>query len=82
MTSFTNPFLCLACARMGSTLDLPLSCAAFPDGIPDSILGNAVDHREPVEGDNDLQFKLSRNWDAEELEPFVATLSLPAKSDA
>lgn len=82
MTSFTNPFLCLACTRMGSTLDLPLKCKAFPEGIPDGILSNAVDHREPIDGDNGLQFKLSRNWDAEELEEFLPTLPLPAGSDA
>ena len=81
MTTFEGPFLCLACARMG-TIDLPLRCTAFPGGIPVGILDNAVDHRQPVEGDNGLQFKMSRRWDAEGLESFVAELPLPARSGA
>lgn len=79
MTTFDGPFLCLACARVGSTLDLPLACTAFPDGIPDAILANAVDHRRSVEGDSGLQFKLSRGWDADMLESFLAELPLPTE---
>lgn len=82
MTTFEAPSLCWACARRGSTLDLPLTCTAFPGGIPEGILDNTVDHREPVDGDNGLQFKLSRGWDADMLEPFLAELPLPARNDA
>jgi hypothetical protein len=31
-------------------------CAAFPDGIPDAVWRNEVDHREEVEGDNDVRW--------------------------
>ena len=79
MTTFVAPFLCLACARVGSTLELPLSCTAFPDGIPVGILDNTVDHWRPVGGDNGMQIKLSRNWDADELESFLAELPLPTE---
>lgn len=82
MTTFAHPFLCIACARMGSTLDLPLKCTAFPDGIPAGILDNTVDHRRPVDGDGGLQFELSSGLDAEDLEEFLADLSLPAAADA
>ncbi len=33
------------------------TCNAFPEGVPKRILMNVVDHREPVEGDNDLQWR-------------------------
>ena len=33
-----------------------IACDAYPDGVPDAILDNEWDHRQPVEGDNGLQF--------------------------
>lgn len=33
------------------------TCAAFPKGIPDLILSNQFDHRQPCDGDNNLQFE-------------------------
>lgn len=33
------------------------ACAAFPDGIPDAILANVHDHREPYPGDRGIRYK-------------------------
>jgi hypothetical protein len=32
------------------------TCTAFPEGIPQAILANEVDHREPVLGDHGVRF--------------------------
>ena len=61
MTSYTNPFLCLWCrhlhGRDDDIMPVRLACSAFPDGIPAKILGNRVDHRDPVDGDNGVRFE-------------------------
>ena len=44
---------CMACARLNSDGE---RCEAFPWAIPNDILVNRIDHREPVAGDNGLQF--------------------------
>jgi len=33
------------------------SCDAFPDGIPALVLNGEIDHRNPVQGDNGIQFE-------------------------
>ena len=55
---------CGACVRLRSPfsdenthgLDGPF-CAAFPDGIPDAVFGNRLDHREPINGDHGIRWQ-------------------------
>ena len=50
---------CDACVhlRLDGNIDDPLTCDAFPAGIPDEIYDNEQDHREPIEGDHGIQFE-------------------------
>jgi hypothetical protein len=36
--------------------EAPFRCLAFPDGIPNDILENLADHRNPYAGDGDIRF--------------------------
>lgn len=36
--------------------DGPLTCKAFPDGIPELILTGRVDHSQPYLGDNGILY--------------------------
>lgn len=54
------PPQCLTCIHFGSgtsEVDSPPTCAAYDEGIPDRIWWNQVDHREPHEGDNGIQWE-------------------------
>ena len=37
--------------------ETPLSCAAYPDGIPHEIIVSDVDHNDPYPGDGGRQFE-------------------------
>lgn len=39
-------------------LDVPLSCTAYPEGIPHEILSGEVDHRKNYIGDNGIVFEV------------------------
>lgn len=61
----SRPSQCLYCARWNDPTPAgPQTCTAFPDGIPDAIWSNAVDHRTRVEGDLGLQWKPGLQVDA------------------
>lgn len=60
MTTTLAPY-CLSCKHLtseGAGLSSEaFRCEAFPDGVPMKILTWEVDHREPVEGDQGIQFE-------------------------
>lgn len=49
--------LCATCRHFRDVDEIGLTCDAFPAGIPDDILTGELDHREPVAGDNGLQYE-------------------------
>lgn len=46
--------ICMECKHLFET---GLKCKAFPEGIPDKIIFGSVDHHNPIEGDNGIQFE-------------------------
>ena len=54
IAEFTPLGICWKCAHkhLGAA-----TCAAFPAGIPQAVILGDVDHREPVEDDNGIQFE-------------------------
>lgn len=68
---------CSTCIHSVSPLTLPeparyergLFCAAFPDGIPQEVLDDTLDHREPIVGDHGIQ------WESKNGLPHPETLS-------
>jgi len=53
---------CAACKHFRSAFSVTPPretsfCSAFPDGIPDRVYANGVDHRQPVEGDHGVRWE-------------------------
>jgi len=52
---------CLACKHLGK----PLTCKAFPKGIPKKILDGKIDHSTPIpDQDNDIIFEERKKGEA------------------
>ena len=54
-SDFVYP-LCNQCKHL-DRIAKNATCAAYPEGIPDEILGNKVDHHKPYKGDHGIQFE-------------------------
>jgi len=52
----TLSFQCGTCRHKRPPSPEGPSCEAFPNGIPVEIFNGSVNHSEPVEGDNDIQW--------------------------
>jgi SPP1 gp7 family putative phage head morphogenesis protein len=55
----TNKNVCFDCARFHETLG-PWTCDAFPNGIPDKIFEEDLEHTTPIEGDHGLLFEAKK----------------------
>uniref|UniRef100_A0A7V3NV74 Uncharacterized protein n=1 Tax=candidate division WOR-3 bacterium TaxID=2052148 RepID=A0A7V3NV74_UNCW3 len=51
---------CLRCKHV--CLGQPLTCLAFPEGIPDEILLNKFDHHKPYPNDKGIRFELAPEY--------------------
>jgi hypothetical protein len=64
MTARAEP-QCMTCRHFRSPFSVPAgaarpdgaTCDAFPQGIPDPIFANKIDHRQPVAGDHGVQWE-------------------------
>ena len=57
MTTYLAP-ICLGCTHLRiQQPDQPLTCDAYPNGIPQAILHSGVDHRTPQPGDHGITFE-------------------------
>ncbi len=80
-----SPPLCFFCSRASLVEDwgTPLTCTAFPEGVPKSILANRVDHRKPIPGDNGLQFVRSDQYTAQDVRDWaMSVFPLRSKREA
>jgi hypothetical protein len=58
MTTLAPP-MCIGCAWLRGDAATPMSCEAYPKGIPPEILASKVDHRKRHVGDGGVVFRPS-----------------------
>lgn len=52
---FERP-MCDACVHLLPSTG-KWACKAFPDGIPDAVIDDGLDHRKPIDGDQGVRFE-------------------------
>lgn len=52
----SNVIQCLTCRHRVKGVH-PIACDAFPGGVPDAILRNQHDHRQPYPGDHGILYE-------------------------
>lgn len=55
MVIFSKCFDCKNCIE--KTENDIFVCRAFPDGIPEDVFWNRIDHTENIEGDNGIKYE-------------------------
>jgi hypothetical protein len=53
---------CIYCTRFQPGNPQGPTCTAFPSGIPEPIIQNEFDHRQPHPDDNGMQFDAVDGW--------------------
>ncbi len=50
---------CFGCVHLATDKERKSAyeCKAFPEGIPQKVLSNELDHSKPIEGDNGVQYE-------------------------
>jgi hypothetical protein len=71
----STPSQCAVCAHFSRGGDFPTSaCRPYMGGIPDDILMNRADHREPYDGDDGIRFAPAADVLADVLARVYSTL--------
>jgi hypothetical protein len=62
--------ICMWCKHLRDGM----TCAAFPDGIPEDIIFSNHDHRKPYEEDHGIQFEPKDEKAQKEVEEYMKNL--------
>lgn len=57
--------MCVHCQRFEEGMrGVPFRCEAYPDGIPEAIISQGADHRNPQPGDHGIRFLMKPGEEA------------------
>lgn len=83
MTLRAGGFQCGVCQHFISWISSPnrvSSCAAFLDGIPEEIIKDQVDHRQPYAGDHGIRWQLADDRPADTPNPIDVKRGIEAEA--